>query len=77
MTDNRRIIEAFEEGTPIDEAMNRAFYSAVRLHRMHGIPLVLWEDGKVCYVDPYEILLPDEALLRSGEEEHPETENVS
>ncbi len=64
---NRRIKEAFEDGSVIDEAMNHAFYAAVRLHRMHRIPLVLWEDGQVCYVDPYEILLPGEHPSLAGE----------
>ncbi len=39
---NGHIVQAaFESGDRIDAAMNRAFYAAVRLHRMHGVPMAL------------------------------------
>jgi hypothetical protein len=65
-TNNRAVKEAFEAGTPIDRAMNRAFFAAVRLHRMHGIPMALWKDGRVWYADPREIPLSEE--LEAGAE---------
>lgn len=57
---NRDIQEAFEDGDRIDEAMKKAFFAAVRLHRMHRVDLVLWENDKVVYVDPFTIPLPEE-----------------
>lgn len=45
----------FEEGTPIDEAMNEAARSAIELHRRMGRPLVVWRDGKVAYVTAEEL----------------------
>lgn len=50
-----------EEGALIDKAMNRAFYEAVKIHRMHGVPMVLWIDEEVRHVDPWEIPLPEES----------------
>jgi hypothetical protein len=41
---------AFELGTPINEAMQEAFVSAVELHRQAGVPLVVWRDGKIEHV---------------------------
>jgi hypothetical protein len=57
---NRTVKEAFAAGTQIDRAMDRAFFAAVRLHRMHGLPMALWRDGQVSYVDAGEIPLPEE-----------------
>jgi hypothetical protein len=57
---NQDVQEAFESGERIDRAMDRAFFAAVRLHRLHGVPMALWEDGKVRQVDPFIIPLPEE-----------------
>lgn len=43
---------AFEQGTPIDEAMDEAIRAAVALHRQAGQPLVVWQDGKIVLVPP-------------------------
>jgi hypothetical protein len=40
----------FEEGTPIDEAMNEAVRSAVDLHRRMELPMAIWRNGKVMWV---------------------------
>jgi hypothetical protein len=42
--------EAFELGTPIDEAMNEAVAEAVRQHQRAGLPLVVWRDGKIEHI---------------------------
>lgn len=57
---NRDVQAAFEDGQRIDRAMDRAFFEAVRLHRRHGVPMALWEDGRVRQVDPFTIALPEE-----------------
>jgi hypothetical protein len=55
--------------------MDRAFFAAVRLHRMHGIPMALWEDGRVKYVDPHEILLlPEDDRSRADAREPADSE---
>lgn len=52
--------EAFERGERIDRAMDRAFFEAVRLHRLHGVPMAVWDEGEVRQVDPFTITLPEE-----------------
>lgn len=34
----------------ISEALNAAVADAVEVHRKAGLPLVVWQDGKVAYV---------------------------
>jgi hypothetical protein len=40
----------FSDGKAIDEALHQAFLEAVRQHRMNGVPMVFWKDGKVVEV---------------------------
>lgn len=47
--------EAFEQGTPIDEAMEEAYWLAVERHRHAGLPLVVWQDGRVVEIPPDEL----------------------
>jgi monomeric isocitrate dehydrogenase len=54
------IEQIFEDGTLIDEAMEEAFFDAVKRHRQGGVPMVFWRDGKVVHVDAHEIKLPDD-----------------
>ena len=49
------IAAAFEQGTPIDEALNRGVREAVKRHKQLGLPLVVWRDGKVAWIPPEEI----------------------
>jgi hypothetical protein len=65
---NQDVQEAFESGERIDRAMDRAFFAAVRLHRLHGVPMALWEADKVRQVDPFTIALPEEErpMVRSS-----------
>jgi hypothetical protein len=64
---NQDVQEAFESGERIDRAMDRAFFAAVRLHRLHGVPMALWEGGKVRQVDPFTIALPQEERTHAPE----------
>jgi hypothetical protein len=45
---------AFEAGVPIDEALNRAVREAVILHRKLGLPMAVWRDNQVAWIDPDE-----------------------
>lgn len=44
----------------IDQAFADAFADAVHRHRAEGVPMVLWENGAVVHVDPFEVRLPGE-----------------
>lgn len=32
--------------------MNRGVQAAIEAHRQAGVPLVVWQDGRVVYLDP-------------------------
>lgn len=49
------IKRAFEEGTPIDEALAEAVREARQLHKRLGHPVAELRDGKVCWIPPEEI----------------------
>lgn len=49
-----------EEGAPIDRAVEEAQAITVRRHRQMGLPLVVWREGRVCWVSADEIPLPGE-----------------
>jgi len=61
----RRIEEAFELGTPIDEAMNEAMREAVRQHKLMGQPLAVWRNGKTVWLSAEEF---EEELRRESEQ---------
>ena len=43
---------AFEQGTPIDEAMNEAVRETVLRHRQADVPLVTWREGRIAEISP-------------------------
>jgi len=45
------IDKIFAEGTPIDRALTRAARAALRQHKVNGLPVVEWRDGRCC-LDP-------------------------
>jgi hypothetical protein len=61
MTTNKKMrkkidIDAlFEEGTPIDQAINAAVKNAVDRHKKLSQSIVVWRDGKVLIIDPKDI----------------------
>ena len=68
---------AFNEGTPIEEALNRGVREAVLLHRRLGLPMAVWRDNRVVWVDPDD---PDDGSTSAGvnreEQEEPEVEQT-
>lgn len=56
----RDISALIEDRTAVDRAVAEAAHDAVRLHRRHNVPLVSWRDGKVLYVDPWDVPLPED-----------------
>lgn len=62
MTNEERdklIDDAFAEGTPIDEALGDAVIEALKEHKKNGNPVCEWRDGKVVWVAPEDIVIPD------------------
>jgi isoaspartyl peptidase/L-asparaginase-like protein (Ntn-hydrolase superfamily) len=51
----KSIDEIFEEGTLIDEALQRAVKEALLKHKQTGNPIVIWKDGKAVWLKPEEI----------------------
>jgi hypothetical protein len=50
----------FADGTEIDKAITRAVREAVLRHKLLGNPVADWRDGKVVWLQPDEIILPEE-----------------
>lgn len=48
------------EGTAVDEAIRLAVREAVRRHKLLGNPIAVLRDGKVCWLKPAEIEIPEE-----------------
>ncbi len=46
------------DGTAIDRAMVRTHRAVILRHRQLGLPLVIWRDGQVAEVDPFDVELP-------------------
>jgi predicted ABC-type ATPase len=51
------ITELFDEGTAIDQALRDAARDARRFHKAIGNPMATWEDGKVVWVQPEDIVV--------------------
>jgi hypothetical protein len=47
------INKALIDGKLIDDAMRDAIKEAVRVHRASGLPLVVWRNNQVTYIDPF------------------------
>ena len=42
-----------------EEAFKKAVAEALAEHRLHGIPIAIWRDGKVVRIPPDEIVVRD------------------
>jgi hypothetical protein len=42
-----------------EEAFKKAVADALAEHRLHGIPIAIWRDGKVVRIPPDEIVIRD------------------
>lgn len=54
------IAAIFADGTEIDKALEKAVREAVLRHKLLGNPIAVWRDGKVCWLQPDEISIPEE-----------------
>jgi hypothetical protein len=55
----KTIDDIFAEGTLIDSALKLAGEKALLQHKKLGNPVALWRDGKVVWIPPEEIPLPE------------------
>jgi hypothetical protein len=53
------IPELLKDRTRLNKALHDAVQKALRLHKAMGVPIVVWEDGKVVEIPPEEIQLSD------------------
>ena len=67
MSDHVERPAIWPEASALDRAMDVAFMDAVRQHRAANVPMVMWEDGEVKHVSPFEIPLPGEDHPRPAE----------
>jgi hypothetical protein len=52
----KNIDAIFADGRAIDLAIEKGRRRAARKHKRLGLPMALWIDGKVQWVDPTELL---------------------
>ena len=57
MTEDR-FLAVWNDDARIQAAVDLAFHDAVRRHRAANVPLVMWENGEVLEVSPFDIPLP-------------------
>ncbi|MEY3869341.1 MAG: hypothetical protein RLZZ338_3232 [Cyanobacteriota bacterium] len=55
----KTIDDIFAEGTLIDSALKLAGEKALWQHKQLGNPVAVWRDGKVVWIPPEEIPLPE------------------
>jgi len=62
MTDlpEKDIDALMDDGTVVDAAIKLAVREALRRHKLLGNPVAVWHDDKVCWLQPDEIVLPEE-----------------
>ncbi len=56
---SRSISELMQDHDLINEALDKAFYRAVKLHREALVPMVFCEGQKVIEKDPWDIPIPE------------------
>ena len=57
---SRTISEVIRDGVTVKEALDKAFYRAVLLHRQANVPMTFTEDGKIVTVDAKDISIPEQ-----------------
>lgn len=61
------IDEIMQDGRLVDLALRRAAREALIRHKRAGVPISVWEDGKVVEIPPAEIRIPGEPrIVRAG-----------
>ncbi len=63
MTDQREPVDItalFEDGREIEAAIKKGAQQAVRIHKALGHEVATWQDGKVVWIQPEDIVLDDD-----------------
>ncbi len=55
----KNIDEFFNNGSEIDEALQKAVKETLLHHKKAGNPIVSWEDGKIVWIQPDDIIVED------------------
>ncbi len=50
--------DMFKDTAKVTKAVTEAVHNAARVHKLLGIPMAIWRDGKVVIVPPEEIDVP-------------------
>jgi hypothetical protein len=54
------IPEILKDRPRVQKALRDSVQDAIRIHKLMGVPIVVWRDGKVVEIPPEEIVLDDE-----------------
>lgn len=57
---SHEIEELLRDGRVVDRAMVAARRRLIQEHRLRGLPLAVWRDGRVVEISPFSIELPEE-----------------
>jgi hypothetical protein len=60
-TVKKDIWELFNDSDGMDRALAKAVREALLQHKRMGNPIVVWRDGKIVWLSPEEIEIPEEA----------------
>jgi len=60
------LAELFADDRAIDEALREATRDARRFHKALGNPMATWQDGRVVWVQPEDIVVDDEPSPEQG-----------
>lgn len=60
MTGGRETTDVWRDDARMQRALDEAFHSAVRRHRAGSVPIVMFENGEVREVSPFDIPLPED-----------------
>jgi hypothetical protein len=57
---SRTITEIIDDGVSVKEALTKAYYRAVLLHRQANVPMTFGDNGKPLEVDAKDIPIPEQ-----------------
>jgi hypothetical protein len=55
-----KIADAWRDDAAIERGLEAAFQDAVRQSRIYNLPVDVWKEGKVAFVSPFDIHLPED-----------------
>lgn len=61
MSDRDEFHRKWGDDELMQRVLDQAFRDAVRKHRAANVPMVIWEDGEVLEMSPFDIPLPEDS----------------